>query len=213
MGLIPAGGVEEKMLARAVATYAESAPSRNLTLQAIADAELAEGEKRTVVGQVPFSSRRRWSALDLGEERLILGAPERCVRGCGAGGAGGAARRGPGAVSWLGRSRAPLPADEQEPAFRDVQALGLVVLAERLGRTPPTRSPSSPTSRSTSRCSPATRRRPSARSPTTQACRDRRRRWTARRSRPSRRRCARRSWPHPPSAASRRMASGPSWTR
>ena len=29
-----------------------------------------------MVAQVPFSSRRRWSALDLDDERLVLGAPE-----------------------------------------------------------------------------------------------------------------------------------------
>ena len=56
--------------------YAAIAPSRNTTLQAIADAELAEVDGGRVVGQVPFSSRRRWSALDLGDERLVLGAPE-----------------------------------------------------------------------------------------------------------------------------------------
>jgi hypothetical protein len=34
-------------------------------------------EGQRVVGHVPFSSRRRRSALDLGELRLVLGAPER----------------------------------------------------------------------------------------------------------------------------------------
>src|SRR5262249_13024979 len=77
VGLVPAGGVDEETLARAMASYAASAPSRNLTLQAIAEAGLADVETSRVVRAVPFSSRRRWSALDLGDVRLVLGAPER----------------------------------------------------------------------------------------------------------------------------------------
>src|SRR5262249_22257666 len=64
VGRVPAAGVEEETLARAMAYYADGARFRNLTLQAIADAGLAGGEERRVIGEVPFSSRRRWSALD-----------------------------------------------------------------------------------------------------------------------------------------------------
>ena len=74
---VPLGREDETSFARELASYAASAPSRNLTLEAIADAGLADVEARRVVAQVPFSSRRRWSALDLGDERLVLGAPER----------------------------------------------------------------------------------------------------------------------------------------
>jgi cation-transporting P-type ATPase E len=77
VGLLPAGEVDEDTLAQSMASYAASAPSRNLTLQAIADAGLADVEAREVVGEVPFSSRRRWSALDLGDVCFVLGAPER----------------------------------------------------------------------------------------------------------------------------------------
>jgi cation-transporting P-type ATPase E len=134
VGLVPADGVDEGTLARAMSTYAVSAPSRNSTLQAIADARLADADGRSVVGQVPFSSRRRWSALDLGDERLVLGAPERfsavdptlIERARSEASAG---RR----VLALGRSEKPLRAAGSEPRFPDeVQALGLVVLAERL---------------------------------------------------------------------------------
>jgi cation-transporting ATPase E len=134
VGLIPAGGVEEGSLARALAKYAASTPSRNPTLQAIADAGLAEVAGRRVVGQVPFSSRRRWSALDLTDERLVLGAPERFPASDPAlrqqaRGEAEAGRR----VLALGRSEAPLPFGGSEPAFPDeVRTLGLVVLAERL---------------------------------------------------------------------------------
>ena len=133
-GVVPAGGEDETSVARELTSYAASAPSRNLTLEAIADAGLAEAGPRAVVAQVPFSSRRRWSALDLGNERLVLGAPERFAN---AGAAleerareeAGAGRR----VLALGRSASPLPDAGTEPRFPgDVQALGLVVLAERL---------------------------------------------------------------------------------
>jgi P-type E1-E2 ATPase len=73
--LVPAGGVAEETLARALASYAAAVPSRNSTLQAIADAGLADVEARPATGQVPFSSRRRWSALDVGDLRLVLGGP------------------------------------------------------------------------------------------------------------------------------------------
>ena len=132
--LVPASGVDHGMLAAALSTYAVSAPSRNSTLQAIADAKLADAERRSVLGQVPFSSRRRWSALDLGAERLVLGAPERFADADPdladrARSEAGAGRR----VLAFGRSELPLQIDGSAPQFpQDVQALGLVVLAEQL---------------------------------------------------------------------------------
>jgi P-type E1-E2 ATPase len=134
VGVLPSGSGDERSLSRELASYAVSAPSRNLTLEAIAGAGLADVEKRGVVAQVPFSSRRRWSALDLGDERLVLGAPERFA---GADPAlaerareeASAGRR----VLAIGRSGSPLPDADSEVQFpRDVHALGLVVLAERL---------------------------------------------------------------------------------
>jgi P-type E1-E2 ATPase len=134
VGLVPAQGVDEEMLTTAVGTYAASAPTRNLTLQAVADAKLRGAEKRDVLGQVPFSSRRRWSALDLGEMRLVLGAPERFASADPALAEEGTREAGTGRrVLVLGRSDAPLPEDAQDPPFPDdVRPLGLVVLAERL---------------------------------------------------------------------------------
>jgi cation-transporting P-type ATPase E len=133
-GLVPAAGVDMGTLAQAAARYADGAPARNLTLQAIAEAGLAEVEVGRVVGQVPFSSRRRWSALDLGDVRLVLGAPEgfavvdpALVEK--ARSEAGAGRR----VLALGRADAPLPAAGPDPPFpARVQALGLILLAERL---------------------------------------------------------------------------------
>ena len=134
VAVVPASGVDEDALTRELATFAASAPSRNLTLQAIADAGIAGGTKQTVTAQVPFSSRRRWSALDLDGTRLVLGAPERF------GGADpslqararsdtAAGRR----VLMLGRTEHALPTQTRDPPFPDdARPLGLVVLAERL---------------------------------------------------------------------------------
>ncbi|HEY2479371.1 MAG TPA: HAD-IC family P-type ATPase [Solirubrobacterales bacterium] len=85
--LIPATGVEEGELASAFGTYAASAPSRNSTVEAIHAAGLGDGvaaEEPTAT--IPFSSRRRWSALELGGRRLVLGAPEALLDGAAASG-------------------------------------------------------------------------------------------------------------------------------
>jgi P-type E1-E2 ATPase len=134
VGVLPAGGVDENSLARELSSFAASVPSRNLTLEAIAGARLADVAKRDVIAQVPFSSSRRWSALDLGDERLVLGAPERFAEADPAQAErareeASAGRR----VLAIGRSDSPLPDADSEPRFpAHVQSLGLVVLAERL---------------------------------------------------------------------------------
>jgi magnesium-transporting ATPase (P-type) len=134
VALVPADGTEQATFARALAIYAASAPSRNLTLEAINNAGLADVSGSVVVGQVPFSSRRRWSALDLDGTRLFLGAPERFTNAEPslkerAREEASSGRR----VLALGSSEAPLPDDDHDPPFPDdVQALGVVVLAERL---------------------------------------------------------------------------------
>jgi cation-transporting P-type ATPase E len=134
LGVVPARGEDEASLDRELATYAASAPSRNLTLTAIADADLADVDGRRVVSQVPFSSRRRWSALDLGDERLVLGAPERFGdRDPGLGERARTEASSGRRVLELGRSQSSLPSADHEPPFpEDVQPLGLVLLAEQL---------------------------------------------------------------------------------
>ena len=133
--VVPAGGIGRAQLGRELARYAASSASRNQTLEAIGDAEFADGVGASpVAAQVPFSSRRRWSALDLGDERLVLGAPERFLGmhetlSARAREEAAAGRR----VLAIGRSPAPLETDPSDPPFPDgVQPLGLVVLAERL---------------------------------------------------------------------------------
>jgi cation-transporting ATPase E len=134
VALVPADGTDETTLARELAIYAASAPSRNLTLEAINDAGLAHVSGLPVGGQVPFSSRRRWSALEVDGKWLLLGAPERFTDAepslaASAREEASAGRR----VLALGRSQRPLAGDGLDPQFPDdVKPLGLVVLAERL---------------------------------------------------------------------------------
>src|SRR6185437_3847863 len=67
-------GVDEGELAHALGRYAASARSRNATLAAIA--EHCGGVEEEPRSSVPFSSRRRWSALRFGPTTYVLGAPE-----------------------------------------------------------------------------------------------------------------------------------------
>ncbi|HSS31677.1 MAG TPA: HAD-IC family P-type ATPase [Solirubrobacterales bacterium] len=135
--LDPAEGVGESELARALATYAASAPARNSTLEAVHEARLADGAgPANPTAVVPFSSRRRWSALELGGERLVLGAPEALL-----GEAAPAALREQAAseaaagrrVLALAAAEGPLPAAAPDaPLPQPLRPLGIVVLAERL---------------------------------------------------------------------------------
>jgi magnesium-transporting ATPase (P-type) len=135
VALIPADGRGEEDLARALGRFAASAPSRNATLAAVHAAQLAgDGAAREPAAQVPFSSRRRWSALELDGDRLVLGAPEALLSGDHA-----LARRaadeaaGGRRVLALAAAEAPLPPPAPDaPLPEPLRPLGLVVLAERL---------------------------------------------------------------------------------
>ncbi|MFN8204053.1 MAG: HAD-IC family P-type ATPase [Solirubrobacteraceae bacterium] len=132
--LVPADGVGEEALARALGRYAASAPARNGTLEAIAAAGLGGSDlaAEPVEGQVPFSSARRWSALVLGGETLVLGAPERFALGSLADAAARDSERGRRVLA-IGATAEPLPEITPDaPPPPGVRPLGLVVLAERL---------------------------------------------------------------------------------
>jgi cation-transporting P-type ATPase E len=128
--IVPAGGQRGEVLAGVLARLAASASSRNGTLQAIADTY--PGEPEPVLGEVPFSSRRGWSALQLAEATYLLGAPERFSLGALQRLAAEQQRCGRRVLA-LTRSRESLPKErlgEEPPA--NAEPLGLVVLAERL---------------------------------------------------------------------------------
>jgi P-type E1-E2 ATPase len=66
--------VEPAEIEEPLARFAASSPSRNATLQAIAEA--FPGEPEEVLEYEPFSSSKRFSALRLRDGRYVLGAPE-----------------------------------------------------------------------------------------------------------------------------------------
>jgi magnesium-transporting ATPase (P-type) len=70
---VPAPGVDERDLEHAFARYAAASAVRNATIEALDDEEL---EPEEALDEVPFSSSRRWSALELQDGVFVLGAPE-----------------------------------------------------------------------------------------------------------------------------------------
>ena len=124
--LVPAPDVDEGELAHELGRYAASAPAANATLRAIADhcAGVAEDTRATV----PFSSRRRWSALTFGTTTYVLGAPELFPTGSLQALAEHEARAGRRVVAF-GVAGGPVNA-ETTPVIS--KPLGLVVLGERL---------------------------------------------------------------------------------
>jgi cation-transporting P-type ATPase E len=124
--LLPAPGVEEGELAHALGRFAASSPARNATLAAIGDHAAGAAEEPREA--IPFSSRRRWSALRLGETTYALGAPELFPLGPLQEIADEEARAGRRVLAFgtvRGRAADDLP-------LTIAQLLGVVVLAERL---------------------------------------------------------------------------------
>jgi P-type E1-E2 ATPase len=125
--LLPARGVGSEELEAALGRYAASAGSRNATLEAIATAYSAEPED--AAAEVPFSSRRRWSGLELGETRYVLGAPEHFPLDGLAARAQAAAAEGRRVVAF-GTAAGPFADGDAPP--RGLTPQGLVVLAEEI---------------------------------------------------------------------------------
>ncbi len=71
--LVPADGVDDGELAHTLGRYAASSPSQNATLAAIA--EHCDGVAEEPRAVVPFSSRLRFGAVQLGGTAYVLGAP------------------------------------------------------------------------------------------------------------------------------------------
>jgi len=126
--LVPAERVADEELAGALSRFAAASPSVNTTLAAIAEAYPGGPERPQAA--VPFSSRRRWSAVTLGGETYVLAAPERLELGALAERARAEAERGRRVVA-LARTAAPLAEDADDPPPK-LEPLGLAVLSERL---------------------------------------------------------------------------------
>ncbi|HEX6023671.1 MAG TPA: HAD-IC family P-type ATPase [Solirubrobacter sp.] len=135
VALIPADGAGEDELARVLGRFAAAAPSRNATLEAVHAAQLAgDGAAPEPTALVPFSSRRRWSALELDGQRLVLGAPEVLLERDGDLGERAAMEAvGGRRVLALTAADGPLPPPAPDAPLPDgLRPLGVVVLAERL---------------------------------------------------------------------------------
>ena len=131
--LIPADGVAEDDLAGTFGAYAASAPTRNSTLEAIHAAGLGDATAQEPTAVIPFSSRRRWSALEIDGKRLVLGAPEALLGedelADKASKEAAAGRR----VLALASYGAPLPEPGPDVELTaPLRPLGIVVLAEEL---------------------------------------------------------------------------------
>jgi magnesium-transporting ATPase (P-type) len=133
--LVPAAGIGEGDLASAFGTYAASAPTRNSTLEAIHEAGLGDSAAQDPTAVIPFSSRRRWSALEIDGRRLVLGAPEALLEGTDASLRDRAADEAASGrrVLALAAYDAPLPEPGPEVELTEpLRPLGIVVLAEEL---------------------------------------------------------------------------------
>ena len=126
---LPAPAVSRASLEEALGTVAAAASVRNATLEALAAAFPAQ--PRPIQGQVPFSSRRRWSAVQLADAGIYLGAPGRIPLGELEDVAERRQREGRRVLA-LARGRDPLPARPAEQPPPGLEPLGLVVLAEEL---------------------------------------------------------------------------------
>jgi P-type E1-E2 ATPase len=122
--LVPAPGVDEGELSHLLGRYAASAPTSNATLTAIATH--VGGAPEEPRSSIPFSSQRRWSAVELGDTTYVLGAPELFPLGSLQPLADEEARTGRRVVAF-----GTGDADEEE-GVRIAQLLGLAVLGERL---------------------------------------------------------------------------------
>ena len=127
--VVPAPETSEDGLTAALATIAASATARNITLQAIADAYPAETEP--ALAEVPFSSRRRWSAVQVPAGTFYLGAPGRLPVGELESIAHRRQAEGRRVLA-VARGYGSLPAEAGERPPPGLQPLGLVVLAEEL---------------------------------------------------------------------------------
>src|SRR4051794_18333390 len=126
---VPANG-DAGGLQHALGRFAAAFPTRNATLDAVAETYDAPPEQAAAT--VPFSSRYRWSGARLGGTTWVLGAPERFPLGPLAGRASEEAGRG---RRVLALASTPEPLDGRDPGECPPPGLtvhGLVLLAERL---------------------------------------------------------------------------------
>lgn len=127
--LLPERAGDDEPLRLALGAFAAAASTRNITLSAIAEA--CPAEPRRAIAEVPFSSRRRWSAVQLSEGSFYLGAPERLPVGSLAAAVDSHQRAGRRVLA-VARGDADLDASPAEQPPAGLRPMGVVVLAEEL---------------------------------------------------------------------------------
>ncbi len=128
--LLPAPGSTLESLRTALGAIVAGSPTRNLTLTAIAGA-LPDAAPPEIVGDLPFSSRRRWSAVQVADGSIYLGAPGRVPTGALAPVARERQDQGR-RVLGVARGGGTLPDEPGDEPPASLMPLGLVVLAEQL---------------------------------------------------------------------------------
>ncbi|HET9162095.1 MAG TPA: HAD-IC family P-type ATPase [Solirubrobacterales bacterium] len=136
LGVEVAEGVDPDEARAALGSFAASAGDRNRTLETVAEAFPAQPQR--VGGEVPFSSKWKWSGLRLGGTSYVLGAPDILT-------AGGALTLPPGLARKLdeetaagrrvvafARASDSLPDDPAHAPPPRLAAVALVVLEETL---------------------------------------------------------------------------------
>ncbi|HEX8690768.1 MAG TPA: HAD-IC family P-type ATPase [Solirubrobacterales bacterium] len=136
LGIEVGDGIDPEEAQAALGRFAASAGDRNRTLETIAGA--FPGQPSRVGGEVPFSSRWKWSGLRLGRSSYVLGAPDVLAQA-------GALDLPPGLARKLERETAagrrvvafgeasePLPEDAAAAPPPRLKPLALVVLEETL---------------------------------------------------------------------------------
>ncbi|MDX6547417.1 MAG: cation-transporting P-type ATPase [Gaiellales bacterium] len=126
--VVPTGNGADALSAR-LASYAASAASRNATLDAVAAG--LPGDPVSPQAEVPFSSRWKWSALQLDGEWLVLGAPDVLLGEQAP--ASVAENAGEGRrVLAFGVARSAIDPGHDSHAPPEIEPLAMVVLEERL---------------------------------------------------------------------------------
>jgi magnesium-transporting ATPase (P-type) len=124
---VPAQGIDD--LEQQLGRYGANSSLRNGTIEALAGAYPSEAE--AVVGDVPFTSRRKWSAIQLSDTTLVLGAPELFDLGPLSAVAERERRAGRRVIA-LARSDAELAGPGADAGPPPSGVIGLAVMAEQL---------------------------------------------------------------------------------
>jgi cation-transporting P-type ATPase E len=127
--LLPAHGVSKDRLHHALARVVAGAATRNLTLEAVAESCPADPEP--ALAELPFSSRRRWSAVEMPDGAFYLGAPGRIPVGDLDGMAARLQREGRRVLA-VAQGGDHLPDEPGDRPPGGLEPLGIVVLAEEL---------------------------------------------------------------------------------